>query len=452
MPIKQPLACKMKGARSDPTNYRPIAVLPTLSRVFEQLLVGQLQHHIFPHIPPEQFGFLRGSSTSDAGISLASTIAAAINQRADVRLVALDIKGAFDHVRWDGVLEHLRSIGCRGRMFRLFQSYLSNRFIRVVTPSDSSNLYPISAGVPQGAIWSPLLFNLYIRLLPTVVKHSLVIGYADDHTLLMTVPHKNARIAATNNLNADLSALCAFGHPWNILFAPEKTFSLLISLKCDVSSHPPLFLNSIRIPEVTSVKVLGFVFDSLFTWQKHIDGILSRAKQRLGQLYRCRSLFNCQDVFFLYKSWIRPALEYGSILYSSAASSHLNRLNSLQSRVENMCGFSISTLASRRNASILGFTCRLLNGEGRGNLQSFCPSFQKEILRSSRRLHGSDPASHLRFYNPLNFRTLDRFRRSWQITVVDLWNSIPADLLLKGEKEGWRTVLKDIQSFICTRP
>ena len=88
-----------KGARSDPTNYRPIAVLPTLSRVFEQLLVGQLQCHIFLHIPPEQFGFLKGTSTSDAGISLASTIATAINQRADVRLVALDIKGAFDHVR-----------------------------------------------------------------------------------------------------------------------------------------------------------------------------------------------------------------------------------------------------------------------------------------------------------------------------------------------------------------
>jgi len=63
--------------------------------VFEQLLVGQLQCHIFPHIPPEK---LRGSSTSDTGISLASTIAVAINQRADVRLVALDIKGAFDHV------------------------------------------------------------------------------------------------------------------------------------------------------------------------------------------------------------------------------------------------------------------------------------------------------------------------------------------------------------------
>ena len=78
----------------------------------------------------------------------------------------------------------------------------------------------------QGAIWFPLLFNLYIRLLPTVVKRSLVIGYADDHTLLMTIPHKNSRTTAANNLNA---ALCDFGHCWNILFAPEKTFSLLIS-------------------------------------------------------------------------------------------------------------------------------------------------------------------------------------------------------------------------------
>ena len=86
-------------------------------------------------------------------------------------------------MRWDGVLEHLRSIGCCGQMYRLFQSYFSDRYIRVVTSFDSSDLYRISMGILQGAIWSPLLFNLYIRLLPSVVKHSLVVGYADDHTL-----------------------------------------------------------------------------------------------------------------------------------------------------------------------------------------------------------------------------------------------------------------------------
>ena len=71
-----------KGARSDPVNYRPIAVLPTVSRVFEQLLMSQLQCQILPHIPSEQLGFMKGSSTSDAGVSLASTITSAV-QRLD---------------------------------------------------------------------------------------------------------------------------------------------------------------------------------------------------------------------------------------------------------------------------------------------------------------------------------------------------------------------------------
>ena len=150
-----------KGSRSDPTCYRPIVVLPTLSRVFEKLLVTQLKRHIDLHIPKEQFGFMKGSSTSDAGVLLASTIITAINQRAEARLVALDIKGAFDSVWWKGLLTHLWSISFRDKVFRLFESYLSNRFIRVVTPLESSDLYPVTAGVPQGAIWSPFIQFIY---------------------------------------------------------------------------------------------------------------------------------------------------------------------------------------------------------------------------------------------------------------------------------------------------
>ena len=111
-----------------------------------------------------------------------------------------------------------------------------------------------------------------------------------------------------------------------------------------------------------------------------------------------------------------------------------------------MCGFPFQSLTDRRNVSILGFTCRLLAGEGRGNLQSFCPEF-KISLRSSQRLHGFDPASYLRFQNPCNFHTLDWFRRSWQAAIIDLWDS---DILLQGHTNGWRSVLQDIQRCIMT--
>jgi len=98
---------------------------------------------------------MRGSSASDAGISLAIFITTAINQRAEACLVALNIKGTFVSVWWRGLLSHLRSVGFQDKAFQLFESYSSNRYIRVFTPSDSSVLHSITAGVPQGAIWSP---------------------------------------------------------------------------------------------------------------------------------------------------------------------------------------------------------------------------------------------------------------------------------------------------------
>ena len=98
------------------------------------------------------------------------------------------------------------------------------------------------------------------------------------------------------------------------------------------------------------------------------------------------------------------------------------------SQIESMCGSTFSSLIDRRHASILGFICRLLDGEGRGNLQTFCPTFKTASNRLSHRLHSFDPAFHLCFVSPCNFRTLDRFRRSWLVTVVALWDSIPAEL------------------------
>ena len=210
--------------------------------------------------------------------------------------------------------------------------------------------------------------------------YQVVVGYADDHTLLTTIPQKDNCVTAAAQLNTDLAALYEYGCHWNIKFAPLKTFSLVVSLKSDISNHPPLFLDGIQIPKVSSVKVLGFVFDSSLTWQKHINHVLSCEKQRLHQLYRCWSIFGCDSIATLYKSWIRPVLEYGSILYSGAALSYLNGLDRLKAYVENMCGLAFSSLTTHYNASILGLTCHLLAGEGRGSLQSFCPKFKSTCL------------------------------------------------------------------------
>ena len=158
----------------------------------------------------------------------------------------------------------------------------------------------------------------------------------------------------------------------------------------------------------------------------------------------------------IYKSWIRPTLVYGSILYSGAANIHLRRLVDLQSHIEWSCSFVFQSLSHRWNAAIMGLVCRLLVGEDRGNLQTYCPQFYgNQTLCWSHRLYLWDPAEHLRFVNPCNFRTLDRFKCSWLAIAADIWNGLPADLILQGEACGWRTILKDVQHctymhLICT--
>ena len=121
----------------------------------------------------------------------------------------------------------------------------------VVTSLNSSDHHSISAGVPQDAIWPPLFFDLYIHLLPRIQKHCLTVGYADGHTFVITIPRKEDHNIVAAHLNADLAALCEYGTQWNIKFATSKNFSLVVSLKSDISNHPPLFLNAVCIPEVS---------------------------------------------------------------------------------------------------------------------------------------------------------------------------------------------------------
>ncbi|CAM9625752.1 unnamed protein product, partial [Heterosigma akashiwo] len=169
-----------KKDTSLPENYRPISVLPTLATTLERVLMKQLSSFLFRHIPPNQFGFLPGTGTVDVGVILADTISLALEARKDVRLVVLDFKGAFDKVWWRVLLAHLWAVGVRSKAFKLMQSYLSDRALFVVANGDSSSHRSIKYGVPQGGIWLPLLFDLFIRNVPQRVRETLSLFYADD--------------------------------------------------------------------------------------------------------------------------------------------------------------------------------------------------------------------------------------------------------------------------------
>ena len=124
----------------------------------------------------------------------------------------------------------------RGKAYCLLCLYLCDRTLFVVAHGDISSQRPFTAGVPQGGIWSPILFNLYIRHISIQVLHCDLFQYADDSTLIKVIPLKDA----ADEMSADLGRIHSWGQKWNINFEPTKCHALCVSLKKDVGFHPPV--------------------------------------------------------------------------------------------------------------------------------------------------------------------------------------------------------------------
>ena len=158
---------KHKGSAADPAFYRLVSVMPTLALLFERVISSQMYNFITPFIPQNQYGIMKGTGAQDCGETIAFIATQALNCRQELRIVSLDIKGAFDKIWWDGLLHHLWTIGVHQKAFSLLKSYLSDCYLFVVANGKESSLYPVMTGVPQGGVWSPLLFNLYVCHLPS---------------------------------------------------------------------------------------------------------------------------------------------------------------------------------------------------------------------------------------------------------------------------------------------
>ena len=168
------------------TNYRPISLLPILAKVFERIIFKNLYNYLISNnlITKKQSGFRPGDSASNQLLSLVNDIHTAFDDRnsLEVRSVYLDMSKAFDKVWHEGLIFKLKQNGIEGKLLTLFQNYLSNRKQRVVINGTESNWGDVQAGVPQGSVFGPLLFLIYINDLEEGIKSS-VKSFADDTSL-----------------------------------------------------------------------------------------------------------------------------------------------------------------------------------------------------------------------------------------------------------------------------
>ena len=193
------------------SHFRPISVLPVLSKVLERVLHNQIQSHLMKYnlLCPHQSGFCEGYSTQDALLHVTDNWLKAMDEGKYTSAVFLDLAKAFITVDHSILCTKLTYYGFRGSSYDLLCNYLAGRQQRVSFHGDLSKWGAISTEVPQGSILGPLLFALYINDLPSVVHYCMLHLYADDAELYCS--HSGLHVVETY-LQSDLDSVATWLH------------------------------------------------------------------------------------------------------------------------------------------------------------------------------------------------------------------------------------------------
>lgn len=421
------------------SDYRPISILPFLSKVLEHIVHSQLAEYLRTNnlLSPFQSGFCPGHSTVTALVKVSDDIRLAMDSKNLTILVLLDFSNAFSSVDFDLMIEVLRSVNLSPSALDWFNSYLRGRTQYVTLNEVRSNWCDIIAGVPQGCILSPLLFSMFINTVTTFLSCNFHL-YADD---LQIYRHcSSVDVSETLGLlNKDLSAIYSWAEAFGLMVNPSKSKAIILGSRhklysIDHSNLPSLLYNGIQIPFSSKVTNLGVVFSSDLSWDDHISNISKKIYFTFHSLQSLKNFLPFKTKLSLVQALILPILDYADSCFLDATETILNKLE----RLQNSCIRFIFGLRKYDHISAFRAQLKWLPIRFRRNLRILCllfnvlfnPAAPNYLRDRFSFLHSSDSPcrSHISslLHTPVSHSQI--YSRSFTVHAVKLWNSLPSEI------------------------
>ena len=296
-------------------NYRPVSLLPSLSKIFEHVIFDQIMCYLTENslLSSEQFGFRPGHSTELAALRMVDHIIKQMDNGKLPLCIYIDLSKAFDTLNYDILMSKLEYYGITGKENELLRSYLTGRSQYVEVNGHKSSHLQISTGIPQGSVIGPLLFLIYINDLPNASNIFDMLMYADDTTLFCNMTDT----ITVDVINEELSKICDWLGANKLSLNIVKTKYMLYHSINKRVIYPKLKINNNNIDRITQFNFLGVILHERMPWKQHIEHIRLKIAKTIGIIYRLKSIYPSAILLTLYNTLVTPHLHYCLLCWGS---------------------------------------------------------------------------------------------------------------------------------------
>ena len=321
-----------KGSKSKAENYRPVSLTSHIVKIFERVLRLRLVHFIEQNniIAPQQYGFRTGRSCMSQLIYHFENLLTILEEHSNVDALYLDMSKAFDKVDHAILLRKLKAFGITGKVHNWITSFLSNRYQCVMIDGKKSREEKVLSGVTQGTVLGPILFILYINDITKAIKHCYICIFADDSKLVKAINNMNDK----ELFNEDIRSVTEWAIK-NKMQLNNLKYQLLQYGKNPDLKTPYTIDESVIVKKSDTVIDLGVLMDENMTFSEHIVKIKNKGKKMAGFVLRIIHSRSEDVVMLLYKTYVRPHLEYACSVWSPYQINKIQELESIQRTVRN---------------------------------------------------------------------------------------------------------------------
>ena len=426
---------KKTGSKDECSNYRPISVLPTISKILESAVKEQVLGYFISNdlLSEHQSAYLKGKSTITALHYIVNEWLKNINNGLINAVCALDLSKGFDSLSHNILLYKLAKYGIQDKALNWFRSYLQNRKQHVKCNGNLSKCTNINTGIPQGSILGPFLFLIYMNDLPFNIGKGICEMYADDTTI-------GSHSQTLNDLELHLQKNIDITVKWitanRLVINPNKSTVMLVGTDKKIrGSTINVKIGDTVINSTQNAKLLGLHIDPYLKWDKQVEYILKVIAPKIGLLQRISQVLPHNLLCTVYDTIIQPHFDYAISIWGKCSKERISVVQRLQNRAARAITKNYDyTIPSSKIIQKLGW----MNIDQR--YQYFTGILMFKSLNNLAPLPLQNLFSHVCTKHSYNTRNasddalslpkchLECYKQSLEYAGADLWNKIPISI------------------------